>query len=175
MRRIPTIALSLLACSFAFAATVHAATDITPKGRRSALTSIGAVQDLDAPPEADDPRAGSGFDAEGYFQNIVVGKVATCTSNVLKEFASWTKAQSLTISKTSQTAASVLALVSLNSPPGVLELDYRFNQSSKRARATLFFFSPNGSKHEPAALEALLKQYKVAALQDSLRVAIACQ
>jgi hypothetical protein len=141
----------------------------------SPLTSVGVVQDLDAPPDPDDPRKGGGFDAEGYFQNIVISKVSECTANVLKVFTTWTRAQSLTVAKSTQTTTAALAFVTSAAPPGVLQLDYRFHPDTKRSRVTLFFFSNDGSKHEPSALQAMLKRYKVAALQDSLRTAVACQ
>jgi len=142
---------------------------------RSPLTSVGVVQDLDAPPDPDDPRVGGGFDAEGYFQNIVIAKVSECTAIVLKVFMTWSSAQSLSIVRSSQTPTTALAFVAIAVPPGVLQLDYRFHTNTKRSRATLFFFSNDGSKHEPLALQAMLKQYKVATLQDSIRTAVACQ
>jgi hypothetical protein len=146
-----------------------------PSGRKSPLTSIGVVQDADAPPDSDDPRGGGGFDAENYFRNILVGKVGECTAGVLKAFLSWSQAQMLSVPKTIQQPASLLAFTPLVTPPGVLELDYRFSTAQKRARATLYFYSADGAQHEPAAIEALLKHYKVATLQDELRTAIACQ
>lgn len=165
----------VLAIAIAAPVVAHAAENDALRGKRSALTSIGAVQDIDARPDEDDPRGGGGFDAEGYFQNIVITRVSACVSNVLKEFVSWTREQSLNVSKTSQTEVSVLAFAQLTSPPGILELDYRFRKDTKRSRATLFFFSLDGSKHEPEALIELLKQYKVAALQDGIRIAVACK
>ena len=146
-----------------------------PSGKRSPLTSIGAVEDIDSPPDLDDPGTGGGFDAENYFQNILVGKVSGCIAGVQKAFLSWSQAQSLTVSKTVQQPTSLLAYTSLTTPPGVLQLTYRFSSTQKRARATLYFYSTDGTQHEPAAIEALLKQYKVATLQDELRRAIACQ
>ena len=145
-----------------------------PPGKRSALTSIGVVEDVAAARDPDDPGAGGGFDAENYFQNLLVDKVGACTANVLSEFLVWSQAQSLPVSKTVEGPTSVLAYATLATPPGVLELAYRFNATQKRARATLFFYSVDGAKHEPAAIEALLTQYKVASLQDKVRTAIAC-
>jgi len=146
-----------------------------PGGKRSPLTSIGVVEDIDSAPDPDDPGAGGGFDAENYFQNILVGKVAGCTAGVLKTFLSWAQAQSLTVSKTLQQPTSLLAYTSLTTPPGLLQLTYRYSSTQKRARATLFFYSTDGAQHEPVAIEALLKQYKVASLQDEVRKAIACE
>tara|TARA_R110001599_G_C12028121_1_gene639759 strand:+ start:252 stop:656 length:405 start_codon:yes stop_codon:yes gene_type:complete len=133
------------------------------------------VQDVDAPPDPDDPGAGGGFDAENYFQNILVGKISECTAGVLKALLSWSNAQTLSVQKTVQQPTSLLAFMALTTPPGVLELNYRFNTAQKRARATLFFYSTDGAQHEPAAIEALLKRYNVATLQNEIRTAIACQ
>lgn len=144
-------------------------------GQSTALTSIGVVDDLDAPPDPDDPGMGGGFDAVNYFQNILVEKVAECTKGVLKEFETWTRNQALVISRTVQASSSLLAYAALTDPTGVLELSYRFNASQKRARATLFFYSNDGKQHEPAAIKAFLKQYKVDSFEDRLRAAVACK
>ena len=165
--------LALCCTLLLFAERVHG--QQPPSGKRSPLTSIGVVQDADAPPDPDDPGAGGGFDAENYFQNILVGKVGECTAGVLKAFLSWSQAQTLSVPRTVQQPTALLAFTSLTAPPGVLELTYRFSTAQKRARATLFFYSADGAQHEPAAIEALLKKYKVATLQDDIRKAIACQ
>ena len=147
----------------------------SPAGIRTALTSVGAVDDTDAPPDPEDPGLGGGFDAENYFQNILVAKISDCTSGVLKEFVAWAQGQALSIDKTVKEPSSLLAYASLVTPPGVLELSYRFDSTQKRARATLYFYSTDGAQHEPMAIESLLKQYKVANLQDRVRVAIDCK
>lgn len=142
---------------------------------RSPLTSIGVVQDLEAPADPDDPRIGGGFDAENYFQNVVIANVSACVGHVLQVFTTWSNAQSLSVAKSTLTATSALAFVPVATPSGVLQLDYRFHADTKRSRVTLFYFSNDGAKHEPAALQAMLGQYKVAALQDDLRAAVACR
>lgn len=142
---------------------------------RTPLTSIGVVDDFDVPRDPDDPRGGGGYDAEGYFQNVVVDKVSICTDKLLAVFIDWTQEYSLTITSSSRTAASLLASASMGpGTPGLLQLHYRFRADTRRSRATLFFYSPDGSRHEPTAIQALLNRYKVAALQDSMRAAIAC-
>ena len=146
-----------------------------PTGKRSPLTSIGVVQEVDAPRDPDDPGAGGGFDAENYFQNILVGKVGECKARVLKAFLSWSNAQALSVPKTVEQPMSLLAFTTLATPPGVLELNYRFSPALKRSRATLFFYSVDGAQHEPPAIEALLNQYNVATLQNEMRTAVACQ
>jgi len=164
----------VLGCSFVLDAE-QAHGQQSPSGMRSPLTSIGVVQEVDAPADPDDPGAGGGFDAENYFQNILVGQVGECTAGVLKAFLSWSKAQMLNVPKTVQQPTSLLAFTALSTPSGVLELNYRFSIEQKRARATLFFYSTDGAQHQPAAIEVLLKQYKVATLQDEIRTAIACR
>lgn len=164
---------ALLACCYADGFATPSDTQLPDK--RSPLTSISAVENLDAPPDPDDPGAGGGFDAETYFQNFVLAEVHTCPRVVLNEFIVWSKAQSLSITKTIQEPTSLLAFAALSAPAGVLELVYKFNTTQKRSRATLYFYSGDGSKHEPVAIVELLKRYDVAALQDKLRTAIACR
>ena len=174
-RRLPVFALCTLLGTLSSGSAPAADSPAEGLAFRSPLTSVGVVQDLDAPPDPDDPRKGGGFDAEGYFQNIVIAKVSECTANVLKAFTTWSSAQSLSIAKSTQTPTAALAFVTIAAPAGVLQLDYRFQPDIKRSRATLFYFSNDGSKHEPSALQAILTQYKIASLQDSIRIAVACK
>jgi len=160
--------------TFACCLGLAAASDISLPENRSPLTSIGAVEDFDAPPDPEDPGSGGGFDAETYFQNVVLAKVASCPEGVLREFLAWSRGHSLSLIKTVEEPAALLAYAALAAPSGVLELVYRFNATQKRSRVTLYFYSGDGSKHEPSALIELLKRYDVASLQDKLRTAVAC-
>jgi hypothetical protein len=173
-RRLPVFALCTLLGTASSGSALAAGSPAEGMAFRSPLTSVGVVQELDAVPDPDDPRKGGGFDAEGYFQNIVIANVSECTANVLKVFTTWSSARSLSIAKSTQTPTSALAFVIIAAPAGVLQLDYRFHSDTKRSRATLFYFSNDGSKHEPSALQAMLTQYDIASLQDSIRTAVAC-
>lgn len=145
-----------------------------PRGTPVALTSIGLVDDLDAGIDPDDPGTGGGFDAETYFQNLLVSKVHQCGKGVLQVFLNWAKEGGINIDKTSFGDAATSGYTTISEPPGVLELSYRFDTEKRRSRVTLFFYARDGTKMEPTTIEGLLRRFKVAGLQDKLRDAVTC-
>jgi hypothetical protein len=142
---------------------------------RSPLTSIGLVTDVDADADPDDPGMGGGVDSTVFFTNKLVPKISACTAIVQSVAATWAKANQLGIVKLSQKPGNLLMHVSNAGLAGFFEVVYRVDVAKERARATLFFYSPDGARHEPVQLRAILDQFEIMKFQDQLVRAMTCE
>ena len=142
--------------------------------KRTPLTSVEAVTDIDAPVDPDDPGAGGGVDAEGYFSRKLAAKVATCTDQIQSVGGVWARDQKLSVNKMDKQAGNLLMHMTGPDLNGFFELTYRVKLHDERARVTLFFYSQDGAQHEPAGIRELLKDYHVDTFQDRLTQALLC-
>jgi hypothetical protein len=144
------------------------------KPRRTPLTSIEVVTSIDAPKDPDDPGTGGGIDAANYFSRRLASKIATCTGQIRSTAQTWANQDQLTIVKLNQRPGDLLMHMTKADLSGFFELTYRVNLQQERARVTLFFYSSDGSRHEPSAIRSLLNTYQVGTLEDKLTQAILC-
>src|SRR5258708_34153042 len=79
----------------AIALVLTSAAEVVADPARTPLTSVGIVESIDAPPDPDDPGVGGGFDAAGYFKNVLGATVASCTKQIGAAADSWIAAQKL--------------------------------------------------------------------------------
>jgi hypothetical protein len=141
---------------------------------RTPLTSIEAVTDIDAPRDPDDPGAGGGVDAAGYFARRLAAKVVACTTQIRTTADGWAKGQNLVASKIDQQPGDLLMHLGKPDLDGFFELTYRVRLQEERARVTLFFYTADGSRRDPGGIKQMLKDYHIAMLQDDLTKALLC-
>ena len=141
---------------------------------KTPLTSVSGVTDIDAPPDPEDPGAGGGIDTTTYFRNRLLPKLEDCTSQIETVITTWAKAHQLTTPKTEKLPGNLLIHATRGGLDGIFEVTYRVDQKRERARATVFFYSRDGERHEPAGIQRLLNDFKIAEIQDQLEKALRC-
>ncbi|MBV8736552.1 MAG: hypothetical protein JO007_04700 [Alphaproteobacteria bacterium] len=139
------------------------------------LTSISVVSSLNPPPDPDDPGIGGGFDAEAYFRENLVSSIKDCTKIVTTVVYGWTKANAFSLAKEEVSPGWLLADARRPDDAGILEFIYRVYPHNARARATVFYYSPDGKELDPAQIRSLLTKYKIADLEDQLQSALSCK
>ena len=144
------------------------------KPRKTPLTSVEVVTSIDAPRDPNDPGTGGGIDAANYFSRRLASKISTCTAQIRTTTQTWASQDQLSLVKVNERPGDLLMHMTKADLNGFFELTYRVNLQQERARVTLFFYSADGARHEPAAIRALLTAYKVDALEDKLTQAILC-
>jgi hypothetical protein len=149
--------------------------DNAGKAKKTALTSVEAVTDVDAPRDQDDPGIGGAADASRYFSRRLAGNVANCTNRIRSETDTWAGKYQLSVSKVDQQPGDLLMHMTKPDLAGLFELTYRVNLKQERSRVTLFFYSQDGARHEPAGIKRLLTDYKIADFQDLLTKGLLCQ
>jgi len=110
------------------------ATDAVAQSARTPLTSVGIVESIDAPPDPDDPGVGGGFDAAGYFKNVLGATVASCTTKIGAAVDSWIAVQKLVPVLRDASPNHLLIHASKPGDTGFFEISYRFSAGDKRAR-----------------------------------------
>jgi hypothetical protein len=145
-----------------------------PALMKTPLTSIDAVTDIDAPRDPDDPGTGGGADYAGYFSRRLAIKVSTCTDRIRSITDAWAKENQLVVSKSDHRSGDLLMHLVSGDLDGFFEVAYRVRLQQERARVTLFFYSTDGSRHEPSGIRQLLDRYHVGHFQDDLTKAILC-
>jgi hypothetical protein len=69
---------------------------------------------------------------------------------------------------------NLLIHMTRNDLKGLFELTYRVDAKRERARVTVYFYSADGARHEPAGIATMLQEYQIAGLQDNLDKALLC-
>jgi hypothetical protein len=139
------------------------------------LTSIEAVTDIDAPRDPDDPGAGGGVDAAGFFSRRLALKIGTCTAKIRTATDTWGKQQQLVASKIDQQPGDLLMHLGKPDLLGFFELTYRVRLQQERARVTLLFYTADGTQRDPAAIRKMLSEYRIDGFQDNLTKALLCE
>ena len=162
---------SSLALSVSVSLLCGAALADTPK---TPLTSIGLVDSIDATTDEDDPGIGGGIDASNYFRNVLGSTIAACTRQVSSAVNSWIKSQRLSPILRETSAAHLLLHASKAGLNGFFEISYRFSETQKRARVTVFFVGNDARLQEPSSIPNFLNEYAIATFQDALENAVRC-
>jgi hypothetical protein len=170
-----SIGVAFLALAVAVATAQNPGSGSKPKLIKTPLTSVEAVTDIDAPRDADDPGTGGAADSSTYFSRRLAAKVANCTQLIRTEAAAWAKQYQLGVNKLDQESGDLLMQMTKPDLGGLFELTYRVKLKEERARVTLFFYSLDGARHEPAGINKLLTDYKIADFQDLLTKGLLCQ
>jgi len=139
------------------------------------LPSVSIVSSLKPPPDPYDPGIGGGFDAETYFRESLGSSISDCTKFVRTLVHSWTNSNAFALAKEEVGPGWLLADARHPGDPGILEFIYRTYPHNARARATVFYYSPDGKELDPAQIGPLLTKYKIADLEDQLQTAISCE
>ena len=142
--------------------------------KMTALTSVAGMTDLDAPRDPDDPGIGGGIDSANFFRTRLLPKLADCTDQVEEPILSWIKVHQLTVPKSERGPGSLLIHATNDTLRGLFEFTYRVDGKRERARATLYFYSTDGERHEPLGIKQMLESYEIEALQDDLDAALQC-
>jgi hypothetical protein len=145
------------------------------KAKLTPLTSVSVVSSLNPPPDPDDPGIGGGFDAETYFRESLVSSIADCTKLVRDVVNGWTKSNAFSLAKEEVRPGWLLADARRSDDTGILEFIYRVYPNKARARATVFYYLPNGKELDPAQIGPLLAKYKITDLEDRLLTALSCE
>jgi hypothetical protein len=171
------VSMGIAAAFLALACAVAAAQNrgVKPKLTKTPLTSVEAVTDIDTPRDRDDPGTGGAVDSSTYFSRRLAAKVANCTDHIRTETNAWAKQYQLGVSKVDQEPGDLLMQMTKPDLAGLFELTYRVKLKQARARVTLFFYSEDGARHEPAGISKLLADYKIADFQDLLTKGLLCQ
>jgi hypothetical protein len=165
------VALALLE----LAVGVAVAQNPKPKLTKTPLTSVEAVTDIDAPRDPDDPGTGGAVDSSNYFSRRLAAKIGNCTDRIRSETDAWAKKYQLGVSKVDRQPGDLLMHMTKPDLAGFFELTYRIALHQERARVTLFFYSKDGARHEPAGIKKLLTDYKIDDLQDLLTKGLLCE
>ena len=150
------------------------AAEVVAGPARTPLTSVGIVESIDAPPDPDDPGVGGGFDAAGYFKNVLSATVASCTKQIGAATDSWIAAQKLVSVLRDASPNHLLIHASKPGDAGFFEISYRFSVGDKRARVTVFYVAGDGRLLEPTAIPAILNNNEIGSFQDALQKAVRC-
>jgi len=167
------VAVAIVALALATAAAQSPGSK--PKLIKTPLTSVEAVTDIDAPRDPDNPGTGGAVDSSTYFSRRLAAKVANCTDHIRSDASAWAKKYQLSVSKVDQEPGDLLMQMTKPDLAGLFELTYRVKVKQERARVTLFFYSEDGARHEPAGINKLLTDYKIADFQDLLTKGLLCQ
>lgn len=143
-------------------------------GNRIPLTSIGVVSSLNLPNDPDDPGIGGGFDHVSYFRNRFSPQLEDCSKQLETVFRDWAQQHNLSIPFRDGTPGNVRLHATKSGLGGLFEMTYRVDIKRERARVTVFFFSQDGARQEPVAIESLLVEWQIADLQDGLDRALVC-
>jgi hypothetical protein len=146
-----------------------------PKLTKTPLTSVEAVTDIDAPRDPDDPGTGGAVDSSNYFSRRLTAKIGNCTDRIRSETDTWAKKYQLGVSKVDDQPGDLLMHMTKPDLAGFFELTYRVALHQERARVTLFFYSKDGARHEPAGIKKLLTAYKIDDFQDLLTKGLLCE
>lgn len=141
---------------------------------KTALTSVAGMTNLDAPRDADDPGVGGGIDTASYFRTRLLPQLADCTDRIEAPIIAWVKHHAMTVRKSERVPGNLLIHATKDALMGLFEFTYRVDGKRERARATLYFYSADGARHEPLGIEEMLKSYGIAELQDELDAALQC-
>lgn len=142
--------------------------------RKTPLTSVEAVTDIDAPKDPDDPGTGGGIDGSNYFSRKLAAKLNDCTAQIRSTSDAWTRANQLHVIKADQQPGNLLIHATGPDLEGFFEITYRVKLDQQRARFTVFFYRLDGTQVEPAAIHTLLKTYKIDDFQDNMTRALLC-
>jgi len=163
------------ALSFCIVASADAKEHVDITGmQRSALTSMAITTDWEAPPDEDDPGAGGGHEAVSYFRTSLVELVPECTNRIKLAFTDWTQKHDLYIPVIEHKKNKVLAYANKNGLDGIFEFSYRVDLDAELARASLYFYSNNGEKHELNSILEVLEEYGINSFQDRLGDELSC-
>lgn len=142
--------------------------------KKTPLTSVGAVSSLDAPPDANDPGIGGGFDHISYFRNRLIPKLADCTAEIEAVYQGWAEGHNFLIPVREILPGDLLIHATKEGLNGFFELIYRVDAERERARVTVLFVSPDGRLHDPLSIKEMLMTWEIDTLQDDLDAALAC-
>jgi hypothetical protein len=165
-----TLTVSLLALSV----VASAASAQKQPVKRTPLTSVEAVTDIDAPKDPDDPGTGGGMDASNYFSRKLAAKLNDCTAQIRSTTDAWVRASQLHVVKVEDQPGDLMIHATRSDLEGFFEIIYRVKLQQERARVTVFFYAPDGAQLEPATIDRLLKDYKIDEFQDKLTHALLC-
>lgn len=142
--------------------------------KKTPLTSVEAVTDIDAPKDPDDPGTGGGMDASNYFSRKLAAKLSDCTSQIRTVSERWVHDQKLHVISVANKPGDLTIDASQPDLQGFFEVVYRVKLPDERARVTVFFYTADGTPQDPAMIDKLLKTYKIDGFQDNLTHALFC-
>ena len=143
-------------------------------GSPTPLTSVGAVSNLEAPPDPNEPGIGGGIDHVSYFRNRFIPQLTNCTQQVVAVYREWAGAHALQLPLQETQDGNVLMHATRAGLDGLFELTYRVDTLMERARFTVYYYSADGARLSPLAIPTILEKWDIAALQDSLDGALSC-
>ncbi len=147
----------------------------THRGKATPLTSVGAVSNLDAPVDPDDPGVGGSFDTSTYFRNRLTSAaaIAACASIIEKVATAWAQKFSLARAFRELHPTGLTLQYVRGDLQGLFEFKYKVELQT-HARVSLNFYSQDGSMLDPASIQSFLTRYKIGQLEDSLDEALRC-
>ena len=142
--------------------------------QKTPLTRVEVVTDIDTPRADDDPGTGGGIDSSNYFSRRLAEKISVCTDQIRTVTEKWAKQNQLVLNKVDRRPGDLLIQATKHDLKGLFELTYRVNLKQERADVTLYFYSQDGFRQDPAVILTFLKTYKVETFQDELTSALMC-
>ena len=143
--------------------------------RPLALTSVGAVTNLETDNSADDPGIGGAFGGETYFRNILTSALGDCSKQIDAAFSQWARTHRLVIPKRELGPGRALIHATASAAPGVFELSYRVDGKLDRARFTVWLYTNDGTQKDPLQIKELLTQFGIEMLEDQLQNSLQCK
>lgn len=176
---IPILVVSLGGCTKGSQPSAEAK---SPHGQPSAnsrlpLTSIAAVDDVDADLSDDPLQTGGSISGSAYFQTVLLERVEDCTQAIERTFTTWTDEYGLEVLELRPRPGDLVIHAAGDSMSGFFELTYivKASGSYNFSRVTLYYVGEQGEELEPVEWDVFAETYDIAGLQDRLLESVRCQ